>query len=1564
MATFQERLENQPKFNQAIDINYSNARAFGASIVLGSQESLLLTGSAVVQQAWANKKARDSGIADTSEDDIKNKFHGFIEYREKESPEATQLRYKYAIDRAAASDVASDGHGALNFAGGMLGSGIDLPISLIPIGTVWQVAKGAAIGIRTGRTVSRAATVARKIVEADRVMGNSDMLKRLVAGKSSVIGNLGAISQTAMLGSFGESSLVWLGSKQTGREFGFLDVVADTVLGGAFVTGVASPLAFKQAALARQVGWDLANASKLSNFIKIGDTRGAVGILQKYGDDLGFAIHRDPEISRILNMDAGKLAADPEAQAKLKDFVFGNEDALWLANVKGLIQLDPDLPVALGRAKQLQEVQAVVDAKKSGDTENLSPHLHDVLLDSEAHLARMKGEPVAGINPSSRILVETDARASQIDAEVAETTAELQKARGQKKPSKTNRKRLVKLEARAKELELEKLRLNALAPSRKLLDDVQHVLTTLIPDVEQRALTGKEGPLLVSQERLLALSKELEDILIKHKDGDITTIEAAAIELRAENLSKELSRIHSTLPTVRKARRKGVKRAKEEVEKPPLTREKIEESAAKLDERLTESNEAAARADDAIDVDRTDSTNKKAKLMEQSITEQNHTTIDRLLGGPWGSWAKTLFRTKGDIDEGLARATEQAWGGNKRENLELEKPDDLKLEGEDKIVDERSIDEILLEEFDGHGEVIISIRNIKVKNYTTREVVANYLRGVKGADKHIAPTNISEEASRRALQLKSKVDKGEMTPDQAITEFSTFITERGTSEVVRELDRFHSIRQHDEPMSLLDSAKHKLKFLKTWADGNPRKGINIGGGSIAHDITAQYIMDAHPIRAVLAKWKMLEIFDGTYTEHARVPETTQALWNSRAEIKENATRSEMSESFMEDLATRYLTKETPDHWKGEGQEMFDDIFHAYESTLHSQLAQLNEMGAGVKLRQDHMGLAYRWDNETIIGMGKDQFDIRMLEVLDMARIEESHGGVLPKKLDENGHVTEWEPFTAKKFLDGWFAEIASPIDSRDHSSQNISKSFNKSRMIHVQKGKEFEVMREFSGHKSLARLFTDQVRHRSEMIAIARNLGNEPLPNFEKILKRHGINRDVNTTRNMKGTKLDKLVTKLGVANNVHKADVANLEHTIQLLTGALDNPASYEISFWGKTIRQASHIMFLPLSAISATTDMALTVATIDAIGGGTSMIDVTNAMQKALMRRFEGDPVGLSNYFEGSGAALDAIKNAASRRLALGEVGDGNALSKASDAMFKWNGLEGWTNIMQEAFTDVMGQGLARMARSGDWDIHTKSTMEAMGFTDADFKAMEQSVENVDGIDYLTAQSVAGTDTHRKLLQFFAKFRDQAVLVPDASTQAAIRFGTQSGTFLGEAVRSLLQYQAFPLAMNRVTARQFLITQGGENAWKTGQVNTTQFLGFIAGMLSISMAATALKDMAKLREPRMPWDMSARNLNTWINQSGMGGVIGAVLDTMGGDLTGAMAPVPSTILSALSSDSFGEAAFKSRNLYGGAYPFSDLFLVPLAQIMPDTYKDSMNRSRNFIEREFDTQFLFDTSD
>lgn len=247
---------------------------------------------------------------------------------------------------------------------------------------------------------------------------------------------------------------------------------------------------------------------------------------------------------------------------------------------------------------------------------------------------------------------------------------------------------------------------------------------------------------------------------------------------------------------------------------------------------------------------------------------------------------------------------------------------------------------------------------------------------------------------------------------------------------------------------------------------------------------------------------------------------------------------------------------------------------------------------------------------------------------------------------------------------------------------------------------------------------------------------------------------------------------------------------------------------------------------------------------------------------------------------------------------------LAKIQDRFFTWTGLKYWTDAQRAGAELVMARALGRQ-KDRDWPglaEETRRVLRMYGIEQVEWDMLRaQSWVQADGRSYLTPDvaervadqpildelgrrgQVAATerdlaafrrDLGIRLQAFYADRAEFAVLNPSANERAILLQGTRPGTPEGEALRSIGQFKAFPVAViTKVWGREIY---GGQD----GFGRAAGIVHMIAASVVFGYAAMAAKDMAKGRTPRDPTDPK-----TWAAAFVQGGGAGIYGDFIFGE-------------------------------------------------------------------------------
>jgi hypothetical protein len=283
-------------------------------------------------------------------------------------------------------------------------------------------------------------------------------------------------------------------------------------------------------------------------------------------------------------------------------------------------------------------------------------------------------------------------------------------------------------------------------------------------------------------------------------------------------------------------------------------------------------------------------------------------------------------------------------------------------------------------------------------------------------------------------------------------------------------------------------------------------------------------------------------------------------------------------------------------------------------------------------------------------------------------------------------------------------------------------------------------------------------------------------------------------------------------------------------------------------------------------------------------------------------------------------------SRRFS-GDMLQSSHAKKASDWIFKWSGLNLWNEMAQEAFFDVLSQHIgeqAALARNPEAVIDPLflASLRKFGIDETSFREMAKHAAT----DRLSADMLPA-NLHieaTKLRQYMDNGVNEAILMPTDSDMALTHFGTQSGTWVGEAARTVSMYRGLQVALSRTVYRRLTnaIREEAVTSWSKRLLapSSIHAYTFLASALAIGWVAFSMKEISKGREPihfLTEDQRNGENFVRWLASSGLMGLTHDVLSLDSGALFG---PVAGYAMDVVSEDSFYGFMTKATGAIPGA--------------------------------------------
>lgn len=344
---------------------------------------------------------------------------------------------------------------------------------------------------------------------------------------------------------------------------------------------------------------------------------------------------------------------------------------------------------------------------------------------------------------------------------------------------------------------------------------------------------------------------------------------------------------------------------------------------------------------------------------------------------------------------------------------------------------------------------------------------------------------------------------------------------------------------------------------------------------------------------------------------------------------------------------------------------------------------------------------------------------------------------------------------------------------------------------------------------------------------------------------------------------------------------------------------------------------------------------------------------------------------------------------------------MSKLINTFFKLNLLNWWTDGWRVTAGMVLSRNLSNNAAMdfGKLAPDLQRAMGLYGIGEKEWAVIRQSAKEINGRTYITPDAMRELDDkvfhayreteltpsqlrrtkaelEEKLQSYFIDQVDNAVIQPDAGTRAMLNLGTQRGSIPGEALRLIMQFKSFPVAMVQKVIGREIYGRGG-SLTNMGSKEMAGLAHIIVLGTLFGYGAQASKDILKGRTPRDPSKPA-----TWVSAFVQGGGMGIYGDFIFGQysrfgqspLVTALGPSASTVddvwkLWGRFREGDDVAASTVRTTINHA-PFANLFYTRIAldyMILYDLQEKlnpgSLQRMERTVKKQNNQSFLMPPS-
>ena len=559
-------------------------------------------------------------------------------------------------------------------------------------------------------------------------------------------------------------------------------------------------------------------------------------------------------------------------------------------------------------------------------------------------------------------------------------------------------------------------------------------------------------------------------------------------------------------------------------------------------------------------------------------------------------------------------------------------------------------------------------------------------------------------------------------------------------------------------------------------------------------------------------------------------------------------------------------------------------------------------------------------------------------------------------------------------------------------SNSVTKGISNKRVLHFKSAKDWYAYNEKFGTGSLKETYYSGLMTAGRNIGMLDTLGTKPKENFEKI--RVAISNRM--LANKRSTESLSSYRQFEKFMNV-------VDGTVYTFDGGA---GGFAVAKYSAIARAIGNVAKLGGAVISAAADIGIYGSEMKYQGrsflGGMGEAMGGIARIKNTKKRLE--------IVRGSGFIADGTIYDTSGRF---QVGDNlnKGWTQIQRTFFKYNLLSWWTNTLKENsmlgmsnyYANQKGLSFDQLNKplqsffglynidATKWDIIRRTAMSKAedGTEFINISSLDQldvngkpivsdaDIKKITGMNDLSPHRNTNGKTDKFKFSVSGMLLDRsiyAVIEPDARTKGTMTQGTLAGTGMGEAIRFVGQFKAFPMAIgNKVLGREIAFLRKGPNQdIGRGIKGLASIVVVSAFMGYLSMTA---KDLLKGKKPRDP-----NNIKTIMAAFLQGGGLGIYGDVLfkeqrdaGSVAAGLIGPAPTTVIDlglalkyALSGEG-GKAGKAAYRTVSSNIPFLNLFYIKTIfdymigfQIMETMNPGVLKRVEKRMKKDYNQEYLF----
>jgi hypothetical protein len=450
-------------------------------------------------------------------------------------------------------------------------------------------------------------------------------------------------------------------------------------------------------------------------------------------------------------------------------------------------------------------------------------------------------------------------------------------------------------------------------------------------------------------------------------------------------------------------------------------------------------------------------------------------------------------------------------------------------------------------------------------------------------------------------------------------------------------------------------------------------------------------------------------------------------------------------------------------------------------------------------------------------------------------------------------------------------ELASPGAESDlkmafSGPGNLGKRISEHRVLHFKDADAWMTYNEKFGFGNLRQAILGEITGHARNTALMETFGSNPRAMFDEVRK--GLIQLYGDDPQ----KLAKLKAKL-------------IDHYMDEITGHSRIANNLDWANRSRTARGIITMAKLGGAVISSVTDIGSVAAQIRYQDGG----GILTPFAKAMQTFFEGIPSkDRAEVADRLRVGLDGMIGSAAERFGAVDSQSGT-MANWLRTYFKFNLLTPWTDAWKRGMALMAAHDLGVHASKafGSLPAHMKAILRSHSIDAPRWELLRQAVEegymHPDALQRLSDEEfikrgldpVEDRDKLESAIRtYLIDATEFGVPTPGARERAMMVQGTQPGTALGEALRFMMQFKAFPFAVTtKVLGR---MTFGNPS----GKSDKAGLAMYIASTIALGYIAMSAKSIAKGQDVRDPLDPS-----TWTAALLQGGGLGIYGDFLFGE-------------------------------------------------------------------------------